>query len=118
MAIVTISAQPGLRADEIARQAAALLSFELITQSRLESLYASEFNGAAEIPARGYGDVVTSIVARLAREHQLVFCGRGGEHLFPRFSGLLGLGKVAPGGRRARLPRAGAGRGGGGRGDD
>ncbi len=103
MAIVTISAQPGLRADEIARQTATLLSFELITQSRLENLYVSEFNGAAEIPARGYADVVTSVVARLAREHHLVFCGRGGEHLFTGFPGLLRLRIVAPAAVRAGM---------------
>src|SRR5712692_7343412 len=103
MAIVTISAQPGLRAEEIARQTATLLSFELITQSRLETLYASEFSGAAEIPARGYADVVTSILARLGREHHLVFCGRGGEHLCGGFPGLLRVRIVAPAAVRAGM---------------
>ena len=103
MAIVTISAQPGLRADEIARQIATRLSFELITQARLEGLYTSEFGGASEITARGYADVVTSIVARLAREHHLVFSGRGGEYLFGNFPGLLRVKLLAPPAMRAGM---------------
>ncbi|MBI3696765.1 MAG: hypothetical protein HY238_18245 [Acidobacteria bacterium] len=103
MAILTISAQPGLRADEVAREVASRLGFELVTQAHVESLYGSEFAGAAGIPIRGYVDVVTSILARLAAQHPLVFCGPGGEFLFPNLSGVLRVKIVAPPAVRAGL---------------
>src|SRR5574340_415670 len=96
MAILTVSAQPGLQADEIARQVATRLNFELVTQARVESLYASEFNGAEGIPARGYADVVTSMLARLAAAHHMVFCGWAGEYLFRNFPGVLRVRIMAP----------------------
>lgn len=96
MAIVTISAQPGVRADEIAQQVATRLNFELLTAARVEGLYGSEFDGATDLPPRGYADIVTSIVARLARQYHLVLCGRGGEYLFRNFPGVLRVKLVAP----------------------
>ena len=101
MAILTISAQPGLRADEIARLVATRLDFELITEARVESLYQSESGSHTGIPARGHADVVTSILASAAAEHHLVFCGRGGEYLFRNLPGLLRVGIVAPSAVRA-----------------
>ncbi len=89
MAILTISAQPGLRADEVAQQVAARLGFELVTESRVEALYKSELAGPGGIPPRAHADLVISIVAQLAAQHHLVFAGRGGEFLFPHFPGLL-----------------------------
>ncbi len=103
MAIVTVSAQPGLRGEEIARLAAGRLGFELITQARLEGLYQSEYPGAETIPVRGYADVVTSMLARLAAEHHLVFCGPGGQYLFRSFPGALRVMIVAPASLRAGL---------------
>lgn len=103
MAIVTVSAQPGLRADEIARHAADRLGFEPITQARVESLYRAELQVEDGIPARGYADLVTSIVARLATEHHVVFSGWGGERLFCNFPGLLRVAIVAPASLRAGI---------------
>lgn len=103
MAILTISAQPGLRAEEIARQAAQDLHFELVTQARAETLYQSEFEGGAAMPVRGYADVVASILARLASVHHLVFCGPGGQHLFRSFPQVLRVMVVAPPAVRAGL---------------
>ena len=71
-----LSALPGVRAEEIARQVATRLGFELITQSRVESLYQAEFQSDA---TRGYADLVTATLARLATERHLVFCGPGGQ---------------------------------------
>jgi len=96
MAIVTLSAHAGLRTEEIARQVASCLRFELVTQARLESLHESEFEGGAPLAARSYADVVTSMMARLASEHHLVFCGPGGQFLFGHFPGLLHVLVVAP----------------------
>jgi hypothetical protein len=101
MAIVTVSAQPGLRADDIARHVADCLGFELITQARVESLYRSELGGDGEIPAGGYADLVTTIVAREATTRHLVFSGWGGEHLFRNFPGSLRTSIVAPAAMRA-----------------
>jgi len=103
MAIVTISAQPGLRVEEIARQAAACLRFELVTQARLESLYQTDSGTVDPIPARGYSDVVTSMLARLAVEHHLVFCGSGGQHLFGNFPEVVRVALVARPAVRAGL---------------
>lgn len=96
MAIVTISAQPGLRADEIAREVATRLGFELVTQAQVESLYESEFGQSSGIAPRGYADILTCILARLAAQHDFVFCGGGGEYLFPGLAGVLRVGVVAP----------------------
>ncbi len=103
MAMVTISAQPGLRADEIAGEAASRLNFELVTQARVDSLYETEFRGAMGIPVRGYTDVVTSMLARLACRHHVVFCGWGGEHLFRGFPDVLRVKIVAPPAVRAGM---------------
>jgi hypothetical protein len=90
MAILTVSAQPGLRADDLAREIAAHLQFDLVTGTRLEGLY------QAELPARGYGDVVTSIVARLASEHRLVYAAPGAPYLFRNFPDVFRALVVAP----------------------
>jgi hypothetical protein len=103
MAIVTVSAQAGLRPDEIGRLVASRLEFELVTQGRIESLYESEFAVGTAIPVRGYADVVTSMLARLACEHHLVFCGWGGQYLFRNFPGVVRVMVVAPAAMRAGL---------------
>jgi len=89
MALLAISGQPGLRTEEVARLAAERLEFELITQARLENLYDAEFPSGNGISARGYADLVTVILARLAGRHHLVFCGWGGQYLFRGFPGVL-----------------------------
>jgi len=103
MAIVTISVQPGLRVDEIAREAATRLNFELITQARVESLYGGEFGSGAAIPTRGYSDVVTSILAKLASEHHIVFSGWGGQSLYRYIPQMLRVMVVAPPAVRAGM---------------
>lgn len=87
MAIVTVSSPPGLRVEEIARETASLLNFELVTQARVEP---------AALPPRGYGDVVTSMLAQLATEHHLVFCGWGGELLCGSFPEAFRVLVIAP----------------------
>lgn len=96
MAILTISAQPGIRSDDLARDVAGQLQFDLVTESRLDSLYQSEFAGADAIPARGYADIVISMMARLATEHHLVFAGAGAQHLFRNFPDVFRILLVAP----------------------
>ena len=103
MAILTVSASAGLRVEEIAREVASRLNFELVTQSRVDSLYETEFDGSSGIPTRGYADVVTSMLARLACKHHIVFCGWGGEYLFRNFPGVFRVKIVAPRGVRAGM---------------
>jgi cytidylate kinase-like protein len=96
LAILTISAQPGIRSDDLARDVAGQLQFDLVTQSRLDSLYQSEFAGADAIPARGYADIVISMMARLATEHHLVFAGAGAQYLFRHFPDVFRVLLAAP----------------------
>jgi hypothetical protein len=96
MAILTVSAQPGLRAEDIARQIASLLRFDLVTPSRLESLYQAESPGTAAIPARGYADIVTSMIARLAAAHHLVILSAGAAYLFRNFPDVFRVLVAAP----------------------
>jgi cytidylate kinase len=89
MAILTLSAQPGLGIDEIGRRAAGALQFEFITQARIEGLYHSEFGADTRIPARGYGDLVASMVARLATGHRLIYGGLGAHYLLGNLPDVL-----------------------------
>lgn len=87
MAFVTISGQVGCRTEELARAAAHRLGFELITESRLETLIADEFGGP--VPDKAWAPAVTSIAARLGAEHDLVITACGAEYLLPRLQGVL-----------------------------
>jgi cytidylate kinase len=101
MALITISGQPGCRHHEIARMAAHLLHFELVTESALGGMIAQEFGGSAEaIPDKAYAAAVLSMVARLATEHHLVLCSEGAELIFKDFPGLLRVRVLAPDSQR------------------
>ncbi|HPQ15141.1 MAG TPA: hypothetical protein PLP04_07930, partial [Bryobacteraceae bacterium] len=77
MGLITISGQPGCRHEEAARQIAQILGFELLTESRLQSLIEEEYGAEQPIPDKAYPDAVLSIVARLATERHLVICATG-----------------------------------------
>jgi hypothetical protein len=80
----------------VARIAAQRLRFELVTQPGLRALAGEEFGSATRIPERAYSSLVTSVLARLAIEHHIVFCAVGGE-LEPRhFPGVLRVHVAAP----------------------
>ncbi|MCC7174458.1 MAG: cytidylate kinase family protein [Bryobacterales bacterium] len=100
MALITITAEPGCRGEEVARLAAQTLSFELVTQTRLEALLAEEFGAAANFSGRAFRPALLSILARLATQHHLVVSARGVEHLFKNFLGVLRVQVVAPEFRR------------------
>jgi cytidylate kinase len=96
MALIAVSGHPGCRFEEVARLTAQSLGFELLTQARVQSLVAEEFGSEAAPPPKAWPGLVTSIAARLATEHHLVFCVSGGE-LSPRnFPALLRVHIVAP----------------------
>src|SRR5450759_2562548 len=89
MALIAVSGHPGCRFEEVARFSAQRLGFELLTQSRVCSLATEEFGEGANIPDKAHPRLVTSILARLATEHHLVFCAVGGELQGRHFPGML-----------------------------
>jgi len=81
MAVLTISGDPASRWEEVARGAAQLLEFELVTESRLAQWMIEEF-GETPLPARAWGTAAVAMLARLAREHPLLVALDGSELLF------------------------------------
>jgi hypothetical protein len=81
MALLTISGDPASRWEEVARGAAQLLNFELVTETRLAQWMTEEFGDTA-IPARAWASAAVAVLARLAREHPLLIALDGSEHLF------------------------------------
>ena len=100
MALVAVSGHPGCRFEEVARLTAQRLGYELLTQSRIRTLSQEEFGmpsgSGAAIPDKAYAGLVTSILARLATEHHLVYCAAGGEVEARYFPGTLRVHVVAP----------------------
>ncbi len=96
MALIAISGHAGCRFEEVARLAAQRLGFELLTQQRIRALAGEEFGPEAPIPDRAFSSLATSVLARLATEHHIVYCALGGE-LDPRhYPGLLRVHIIAP----------------------
>src|SRR5580698_5084666 len=100
MAVLTISGEPASRWEEVAHAAAQLLSFELVTESRLASWMTDEF-GDAKIPEKAWTPAAVSILTRMATEHHLVIALTGAESLFNALPMLLRAAIVAPESRRA-----------------
>jgi cytidylate kinase len=96
MALIAVSGHPGCRYEELARITAQRLGFELITQTRIQHLAGEEFGAQAPIPDKAYASLVTSVLARLATEHHLVYCALGGELQARHFPGMLRVHVVAP----------------------
>src|SRR3954471_10440482 len=96
MALIAVSGHPGCRYEEVARITAQRLGFELLPHSRIKLLTDEEFGARTPIPDKAYPSLVTSILARLATEHHLVFCASGGEVQARHFPGMLRAHIVAP----------------------
>ncbi len=96
MALIAVSGHPGCRFEEVARFSAQRLDYELLTQSRIHLLTSEEFGEAVVIPDKAWPSLVTSILARLATEHHLVYCAMGGELQAKHFPGTLRVHVVAP----------------------
>src|SRR5262244_2932826 len=96
MALIAVSGHPGCRFEEVARLTAQRLGFELLTQSRIRTLTEEEFGAGTAIPDKAYSCLVTSVLARLAKQHHLVYCGAGGELQARQFPGALRVHVVAP----------------------
>ncbi len=107
MAIITVSRQPGSRGEELARELAARLGFELVTREVIERVMASQYGvetarsgpgsrngsgGARRLEDLNlYGDLVAAIVADLAVAHHLVLVGLGSQFLLEDAPGVLHL---------------------------
>lgn len=100
MAVLTISGDPASRWEEVAHASAQLLSFELVTESRLASWMSEEF-GDEKIPEKAWKSAAVSILTRMATEHHIVIALTGAESLFNALPILLRAGIVAPESRRA-----------------
>jgi hypothetical protein len=96
MALIAVSGHPGCRFEEVARFSAQRLGYELLTQSRIHLLTGEEFGEAVVIPDKAWPSLVTSILARLATEHHIVYCAMGGELQARHFPGTLRVHVVAP----------------------
>ncbi len=72
------------------------LGFELLTQSRIRALAEEEFGAETNLPDKAFPSLVTSILARLATEHHIVYCAVGGEVQARHFPGMLRVHVVAP----------------------
>jgi cytidylate kinase len=96
MALIAVSGHPGCRFEEVARLAAHRLDFELVTQSRIESLMGEEFGPGTPLPDKAYPSLVTCVLGRLATQYHLVFCAKGGELQARHFPGMLRVHVVAP----------------------
>jgi hypothetical protein len=100
MALLTISGEPASRWEEVARAAAQLLRFELVTEARLAQWMADEF-GETKLPEKAWKPAAASILTRMATEHHLVVAVAGAESLFNALPMLLRASIVAPETRRA-----------------
>ncbi len=96
MALIAVSGHPGCRFEEVARLTAQRLGFELLTQARIRALTDEEFGAGTAIPDKAYPSLITSILARLATEHHMVYCAAGGEVQARNFPGTLRVHVVAP----------------------
>jgi hypothetical protein len=89
MAFITISGEAATRHEELARIAAQRLDCELVTESRLGDIIASEFGARDGIPDKAWPHLAVSILARLGTEHNLVVSSIGSEMLFRNLPGIL-----------------------------
>jgi len=96
MALIAVSGHPGCRYEEVARITAQRLAFELLTQARVQSLASQEFGAETKIPARAWASLITSVLARVATQHHIVYCAAGGELQARDFAGMLRIHIVAP----------------------
>src|SRR5579872_6550673 len=96
MALIAVSGHPGCRYEEVARIAAQRLGFEFLTQARVQTLAGEEFGEATAIPDKAYAPLVTSVLARLATEHHILYSASGGELQASQFPGMLRVHVVAP----------------------
>lgn len=100
MGLISVSGEAGCRHEEVARLTANRMGFQWITEPEIRAMIVQEFGAEAALPDKAYGPVVTSILARLAKEHHMVVCLPGTEFLFKSYPAILRVHVVAPESRR------------------
>src|SRR3974377_1842065 len=83
MAFITVSGETGCRTEELAGAIA----------HNLHSRVADELGGP--VPDKAWAAAVTSIVARLGAEHDLIIAATGSEQLLPKVVGVLRVNVIA-----------------------
>ncbi len=96
MALLTVSGEPGCRAEELARRVAQRLGFEVFTEFQLRRLVEEHFGAETHLPDRAWPHVLGSILATLAARHHLVACIPGAEFLLRQYPAALRVYVVAP----------------------
>ena len=76
------------------------LGCELVTESRLTEMIASEFGTPNGVPDKAWAHLATSILAKLGAEQHLVISSTGSELLFGNLPGVLRVHVLAPESRR------------------
>jgi len=89
MAFICVSGETACRHEELARIATQRFGCELVTETRLVEMIASEFGAANGIPDKAWPHLATSILAKLGSEHHLVISSTGSELLFHNLPGVL-----------------------------
>src|SRR5579864_9330470 len=100
MAFICVSGEAACRHEELARMATQRLGCELVPESRLVDMIASEFGARNGIPEKAWPHLATSILSKLGAEHHLVISSTGSELLFQNLPGVLRVHVVAPETRR------------------
>jgi cytidylate kinase len=95
MGLITVSGEPGCRHEEVARLTANRLGYHLITEHEIRQTIAGEFGAETALPPKAFPPVVTSILARLSTQQNLVVCNSGAEFLFKNHPGILRVQVVA-----------------------
>ncbi len=103
MAVLTVSGQPGCRAEEAARLTARKLGVELFTESRLYRLVEEQFGPPSELPDKAWPHLLSAILARLAAAGHLVTSFPGAEFVLRPYPAVLRAHIVAPAAYRAGM---------------
>lgn len=103
MAMLTVSGEPGCRAEEVARLAAHRLGFELFTESDLRRLAGEKFGPESLAPEKAYPYLIAAILATLATRHHLVACFSGAGFLLREYPAVVRAFLVAPPSYRAGM---------------
>lgn len=96
MAVVTVTGDPGCRADEVSRLVAKRLGFEWVPEFALRRMVVEEYGSESSIPDRAKPAALAALLARAGCEHHLVLCGPGAEALVSAVSGGLRVRVTAP----------------------
>jgi hypothetical protein len=89
MAFICVSGEAACRHEELARMAAQRLGCELVTESRLLDMTASEFGTEHSIPDKAWPHLATSILAKIGLESHVVISSTGSELLLQDLSSVL-----------------------------